>query len=301
MNTSLRVCIFFLHSSIARYISRDMVIGQTYAVSVGTHRHDRRQSFSDEQIINVRLTPNRTPNAPRLRIAAVGDGCVISWDEPDDNETPITGYRIERDKDVDFDYKPIAVVGSDVTEYHDDGDLLPGVFYFYRVSAINSVGDSQWGESPVCALTPKSPVITSPSTGVILHDPTPVIVGSSESSRYHIQIEIINTLTRSRILHTANPTLKQWTTELPPLIPGSYIINAIARFVEPSSLTEFTSLRSNTVFFTIELDTISNEGVVTSPRTKSSVYDTHQKSTITSTTNKSYISDTTSNEGVIYD
>src|SRR5436190_2133315 len=62
----------------------------------------------------------------------------LSWNDIYSDED---GFRVERYNDMFGSYVPIATVASNVTTFLDTG-LMSGNFYFYRVVAFNSGGDS---------------------------------------------------------------------------------------------------------------------------------------------------------------
>ncbi|WP_187146512.1 fibronectin type III domain-containing protein [Nitrosopumilus maritimus] len=63
----------------------------------------------------------------------------LSWNEPYDGESPITGYQIERKKASDPWEIYIADTGNTNTTYSDQG-LDPDTRYRYKVAAINAIG-----------------------------------------------------------------------------------------------------------------------------------------------------------------
>jgi len=63
---------------------------------------------------------------------------IITWD---DMSTDEAGFKIERKDGEEGSYRNVATVGANATTYTDKG-LIPGVTYYYRVSAYNSSGNS---------------------------------------------------------------------------------------------------------------------------------------------------------------
>ena len=93
------------------------------------------------------------PAAPQ--VTAVGDNLNpdrvhLSWSTPDDRGSPITGYRIYRRTGTTGDFVLIASVGAGVNDYTDTID--PAQTYFYRVRAVNAIG-----EGPHCGDIPVTP------------------------------------------------------------------------------------------------------------------------------------------------
>lgn len=91
------------------------------------------------------------PNVTALR-TPTGDAS-LSWPEPDNGGSPITGYNIyRRTAEGTYPATPLATITE--TSYVDStGD--PSTQYFYRVSAFNAIG-----EGPFCGeFTPVPPVV----------------------------------------------------------------------------------------------------------------------------------------------
>ncbi|WP_428326851.1 fibronectin type III domain-containing protein [Nitrosopumilus sp.] len=83
----------------------------------------------------------------------------LSWDEPYDGESPITGYQIERRKTGDSWIVHVADTGNQNTSYSDLG-LISGTEYSYRVSAINAIDIGR--ASTVVTTTTLGPTLTEP-------------------------------------------------------------------------------------------------------------------------------------------
>ena len=68
----------------------------------------------------------------------------IAWEDPDDGETEISEYRIERDNGSFVSrFYPIATT----TETHfTDTNVEPGKTYTYRIAAVNPLGQGEWSE-----------------------------------------------------------------------------------------------------------------------------------------------------------
>jgi hypothetical protein len=100
------------------------------------------------------------PAAPAVS-ASRGDGVVaLSWQPPADGGATITGYRIYRGTSTGGE----SLLGSvgQVTEYRDTA-VTNGVRYFYRVAAVNAVGEGQ--QSAEVSAIPRA--VAYPSTGVL--------------------------------------------------------------------------------------------------------------------------------------
>ncbi len=99
------------------------------------------------------------PAAPRLdSVTQNSSGVVhVDWSEPDNGGSPLTGYNVYRRTSAGTYGAPLATVTmgcpSCKTEY-DDTTAVAGTAYFYKVTALNLIGEStNCGELPVGAAT----------------------------------------------------------------------------------------------------------------------------------------------------
>ncbi len=85
------------------------------------------------------------PDAPALTaVPAKGKGIQLSWTTPNDGGSPITGYYVYRSTD-----------GSSFTLYAEPGNVTSykdthtsrGQIYYYKVRAVNAVGDSPYSNA----------------------------------------------------------------------------------------------------------------------------------------------------------
>ena len=90
------------------------------------------------------------PAAPLVNsVKRNGSGVVhLDWSIPDNGGSPITSYRIYRRTEGGAYGAPLATV-TDKTTYDDDTATDPGATYFYKVTAVNLIGEGQnCGEYP---------------------------------------------------------------------------------------------------------------------------------------------------------
>ena len=97
--------------------------------------------------------PPVAPEAPTGLTARVVSGEAqvnLSWTAPTDTGgTPITGYKIEASDDGNSSWTEVHTTAGDVTRYTDLGDdgngpvFEVGTMRYYRVSAVNSVGEGE--------------------------------------------------------------------------------------------------------------------------------------------------------------
>jgi hypothetical protein len=91
------------------------------------------------------------PASPRLDAATRNAAGVVAvdWSEADHNGSAITGYNVYRKTGESGTYALLATVSGDKTIYN-DATVFPGTPYFYKVSAVNAVGEGAAGnELPV--------------------------------------------------------------------------------------------------------------------------------------------------------
>jgi uncharacterized repeat protein (TIGR01451 family) len=103
-----------------------------------------------------------TPAAPQL-LSAIRDritgDVTLSWAEPDNGGSAITAYKVYRSTTSGAGFTLLATVDATKTELV-DAAADPSVTYFYRVTAVNAVG-----EGPFCGeITPVVITAASPCT-----------------------------------------------------------------------------------------------------------------------------------------
>ena len=103
-------------------------------------------------IVTGTTAPPAAPEAPTGLTARVVSGeaqVVLSWTAPaNTGGAPITGYKIEASDDGNTSWTEVHTTGGDGAVYTDVGDDGDGPMFgveevrYYRVSAVNSVGES---------------------------------------------------------------------------------------------------------------------------------------------------------------
>ncbi len=85
-------------------------------------------------------TPATKPNAPTLNALTAGNGSVgLTWTTPGSNGSTLTGYRVYRSTSSGTETSLITL--GLVNSYTDTG-LTNGTTYYYKVTALNAVGES---------------------------------------------------------------------------------------------------------------------------------------------------------------
>ena len=81
-----------------------------------------------------------------LEIRPTSTEIYIAWEEPDDGETEISEYRIERDSGS-FVSGFYPIPGAPTAETHfTDKNVEPGKTYTYRIAVVNPLGQSEWSD-----------------------------------------------------------------------------------------------------------------------------------------------------------
>lgn len=113
--------------------------GTTYYYRVSAVNSKGEGSTSNEVVLKPVFSA--APSAPqRLKATAKQAGVLLTWSAPKDQGTaPITGYKIYRSTVPGMETFVTSV--GNTTYYIDDG-LVAGTTYYYKVSAVNAVGES---------------------------------------------------------------------------------------------------------------------------------------------------------------
>jgi parallel beta-helix repeat protein len=125
--------------SVLSYNDTNVTNGVVYYYRVSANNVAGESPLSKE----VSAIPATYPSQPQNLAAFTGDNYVnLIWDVPSsDGGHPIMNYKI---------YRGMAVGGEtylttiDVVQYFNDTPVTNGQTYYYRVSAVNEVGEGQW-------------------------------------------------------------------------------------------------------------------------------------------------------------
>ncbi len=110
------------------------------------------------------------PGAPRVDRVFRNGGVEVDWSTPDNGGAPILSYNVYRKTGAAGTYAVIANVTRNT--YLDNTAADPAASYFYKVTSINSAGESNsCGEFPVGASGPQESTCVTPGL-TILTDPT---------------------------------------------------------------------------------------------------------------------------------
>ncbi len=96
------------------------------------------------QVICTKAAPPAKPAAPRM-VNVTASSLTVQWDAPDDYNTPITGYQVERQDPGAADWFVVSPlqVQTDLS----CSDLKPASSYMFRVTAMSAAGQSEVGDS----------------------------------------------------------------------------------------------------------------------------------------------------------
>src|SRR5262249_51842038 len=110
----------------------------------------------------LNATPATVPGAPTLNTATGGlSSIALAWSPPASNGgSQVLGYRVYRS--TASGAETLLTSLGNVTSYTDSG-VLPGVTYFYGVSAFSGVGEGPLSNEGGASLTPPAPAPGPPS------------------------------------------------------------------------------------------------------------------------------------------
>src|SRR4051812_45608899 len=147
----------------------------TAAVANGSHTltttvHDYPDNTRVSTItVNVQNGAANPPGAPAFNSATAGNGSVaLSWSAPtSDGGSPVTGYKVYRS--TSSGSEALLTTLGNQTSLTDTG-LANGTTYYYKVSAVNGVGEgaqsSERSAAPAAPATaPSAPVLNSAVAG----------------------------------------------------------------------------------------------------------------------------------------
>ncbi|MDD1768254.1 MAG: fibronectin type III domain-containing protein, partial [Methanomassiliicoccales archaeon] len=142
--------------NVLTYVDPSVTNGQTYYYKVSAVNSVGEGPLSAEDSV----VPATTPSAPQsLQVTAGNTQTVLTWQAPVSNGgSAVTGYNVYRGLTSGSEVLLITL-GNVLT--HTDGGLVNGQIYYYRVSAVNAVGEgalsNEASATPVERTTPSAP------------------------------------------------------------------------------------------------------------------------------------------------
>jgi hypothetical protein len=125
-----------------------------------------RQSGGKRLLAQYDPREQAVPLAPRVNsVARVGDVVRLSWSEPDNGGSPITGYNVYRKEGQSG---AEGLIGTSTKTTFDDRTAAADKQYFYRVTAVNANGESgSCGSQPIGDAPPAQSPCALPGVTVV--------------------------------------------------------------------------------------------------------------------------------------
>jgi PKD repeat protein len=164
-----------------------------------------------------------------------GTGIVhIQWSVPDNGGSPITGYNVYRRVSTGSYGAPLATLPATITSY-DDATAAANTSYFYKVTAINAIGEgTNCSEFPITAPPPIDPCA---ATGFLVDsDPTGDQTLAPSNTDLDVQAVLVGEPYQTDGVNRLVFTMKVadlstiqanrqwrivWTPATPPSVPGT--------------------------------------------------------------------------------
>jgi hypothetical protein len=137
-----------------------------------------RQSGGKRMFAAFDPAPTTLPGAPAVTATSDITGVTLTWPLPDDGGSPITEFRVYRGT-VPGGESFLASAGTRGT--YVDTTAIPGITYYYRVTAVNAVG-----EGPYCGeVSPAAAPVLDPCAGIpVLTDPAGDLIVATGTTSY---------------------------------------------------------------------------------------------------------------------
>jgi len=101
-----------------------------------------RQTGGDPLFAAGAASTVATPAGPLVSVSQDTAGVHLNWLEPDDGGAPITGYVIYR---ADQSGAETVLDSIGLGQSYSDTSVDPDQVYYYRVAAVNALGEGAWG------------------------------------------------------------------------------------------------------------------------------------------------------------
>ena len=216
-------------------------------------------------VFYTQLTPASPPTAPLNLQASAGNAHVfLSWNAPSNNGgSPITNYKIY--KSTSSGTESLFATFGNVTSFNDTS-VTNGQTYFYKVSAVNSVGEStQSNETSATTFTiPQQPnglaATAASSSQVSLSWTAPSNNGGSAITGYKIERSTDNGTTWSTIQSNTGSTVTTYSdTGLTASTNYTYRVSAI-NSIGTSTPSNTASAKTDPIQLTISVKSVDLSG-----------------------------------------
>jgi fibronectin type 3 domain-containing protein len=197
--------------NVTAYADSGLANGVTYYYKLSAVNAIGESALSGE--LNATPTqPATVPGAPTLNSATAGNNSVaLAWTAPSSNGgSAVTGYKVYRS--TSSGTETLLTTLGNTASYTDSG-LANGVTYYYKVSAVNAIGESalsgELNATPVT--TPSAPTLNSATAGtssVALAWTAPSSTGGTAISGYKVYR---STTSGTETLLTTLGNVTNWT------------------------------------------------------------------------------------------
>ncbi len=219
--------------NVTGWTDSSVVNGTTYYYKVSALNSVGEGALSNERSATPVATAT-VPGAPSLLSASAGNGSVaLTWSAPaSDGGAPVGGYRVYRSVVAGDPFPRLMATVGNVTGWT-DGSVVNGTTYYYKVSAVNSVGEgassNERSATPAAAATvPGAPSLVSASAGsgsVTLAWSAPGSDGGAAVSGYRVYR---GTSSGAETLLTTLGTVTGWTDSL--------VVNGVTYYYKVSAV-----------------------------------------------------------------
>lgn len=179
----------------------------------------RTQNLTAPQIATISqwLVGNLPPNPSSLSANASGAGQVdLDWTA---NITDVSSFRIERSTDSTFNGGIVSIKTSATSTGYADTSVDPGTTYYYRIFAVNPVGESSASSSVSITTPPADTAVQPPAAPAAENattvDKTAVTVTWKDSSDsetgFRIDRSTANSFNTDLISTTVGANVTSWT------------------------------------------------------------------------------------------
>ena len=132
---------------VTTYTDMGLMPGTTYYYHIRAVNGQNSGLEDAARIWSTEVQVTTAPKAPdkmTLTLAGGDQKVTLTWDAPANNGSAISEYQIERWDSAARMWATIKEeLPSSVTSY-EDGGLMVGTRYFYRIRAVNAGGDGAW-------------------------------------------------------------------------------------------------------------------------------------------------------------